>query len=86
MKPLPTPPDMDRAAFVSQTLRQCALILDPRYGRLTALAEEFDLHETTLNKWINSGRVPRKPCRRLLKRFGRKFIDFDRLVGDNTNG
>ena len=85
MKPLPAPPDMDRTDYVSQTLRLCALVLDPRYGRLSALAEEFDLHETTLNKWINNGRVPRKPCRRLLKRFGRKLIDFDRLTGDNEN-
>jgi hypothetical protein len=82
MKPIPAPPDLDSKAFVSQTLRQCALIVDPRYGRLGALADEFDLHETTLNKWINNGRIPRKPCRRLLKRFGRKFIDFDRLVGE----
>ncbi len=83
MKPLPAPPDMSPTDFVSQTLRQCALVIDPRYGRLGALADEFDLHETTINKWIKNGRVPRKPCRRLLKRFGRKFIDFDRLVGDD---
>lgn len=80
MKPLPAPLDMDRSDFVSQTLRQCALIVDPRYGRLESLADEFDLHATTLNRWITNGVVPRKPCRRLLKRFGRKFVDFDRLV------
>lgn len=82
MKPLPAPPEMSSKDFVSQTLRQCALIVDPRYGRLLALADEFDLHETTLNRWIINGRIPRKPCRRLLKRFGRKFIDFARLVGE----
>ena len=82
MKPLPAPPDMKPEDFVSQTLRLCALLVDPRYGRLIVLAEEFDLHETTLNRWITNGRIPRKPCRRLLKRFGRKFIDFDRLTAD----
>ena len=81
MKPLPAPPDMNPTDFVSQTLRQCALMVDPRYGRLSALAEEFELHETTLNAWILKGKIPRKPCRRLLKRFGRKFVDLDRLVG-----
>jgi len=80
MKPLPVPADMEPSAFVSQTLRQCALIIDPRYGRLGALADEFDLHETTLNRWITEGSIPRKPCRRLLKRFGKKWVDFDRLV------
>lgn len=81
MKPLSAPPDLSRRDFVSLTLRQCALILDPRYGRLSLLADEFDLHETTLGQWIRNGRIPRKPCKRLLKRFGRKWIDFDRLVG-----
>ncbi len=85
MKPLPAPPEMKPDEFVSQTLRQCALLLDPRYGRLTALADEFDLHETTLNRWITTGRIPRKPCRRLLKRFGRRFIDFNRLVGESDD-
>lgn len=83
MKPLPAPPDMSRTDFVSQTLRQCALLLDPRYGRLAALSQEFDIHETTLNLWMRKGRVPRNPCRRLLKRFGKKWIDFDRLTGAN---
>lgn len=83
MQPTKAPPDLSREDFVSFTLRQCALTIDPRYGRLSVLAESFDLHESTLNVWIRNGRVPRKPCRRLLKRFGRKLIDFDRLVGDN---
>jgi hypothetical protein len=82
MKPIAPATDATPQDCVSLALRQCALIVDPRYGRLSALAEEFDLHETTLNTWIRNGKIPRKPCRRLLKRFGRKFIDFDRLVGD----
>lgn len=81
MKPLPAPPDMERKAFVSQTLRQCALILDPETGSLTAFEDEFDLHVTTIRTWIRNGRIPRKACRRLLKRFGKKWIDFDRLTG-----
>jgi hypothetical protein len=83
MQPPKAPLDLSRDAFVSFTLRQCALVLDPRYGRLKAVADEFDFHESTLNVWIRKGRIPRKPCRRLLKRFGRKLIDFDRLVGTN---
>lgn len=81
MRSVDAPPDLSPEDFVSFTLRQCALALDPRYGKLAALAEEFDIHESTLGVWIRNGRIPRKPCRRLLKRFGRKVIDFDRLVG-----
>lgn len=81
MKPLPAPPDMEPTAFVSQTLRQCALLLDPNTGSLSALEDEFDIHVTTIRTWIRKGRIPPKPCRRLLKRFGRKWIDVARLSG-----
>ncbi len=86
MKPITPPEDITPSDFVSLTLRQAALIVDPKLGRLAVLAQQFELHPSTLQVWIKNGRVPRKPCRRLLKRFGRKFIDFDRLVGDDTNG
>lgn len=82
MNPLPAPRDMDRSDYVSQTLRQCALLLDPRYGRLSSLSAELDIHETTMNKWIHKGYIPRNPCRRLVKRFGKKWIDLDRLTGN----
>lgn len=85
MKPITPPEDITPSDFVSLTLRQAALIVDPKLGRLAVLAQQFELHPSTLQVWIKNGRVPRKPCRRLLKRFGRKFIDFDRLVGDDTN-
>lgn len=81
MKPLPVPSDMDDSDYVSQTLRQCALILDPRNGKLTALEDEFDIHVTTIRTWMRNGRIPPKPCRRLLKRFGRKWINVERLTG-----
>ena len=84
MNPLPTPPDMTPEEFVSVTLRQCALILDPQYGRLTAVAEFLEVHETTVRVWIRNGLVPHKHCYLLLKRFGKKWIDFDRLVGENN--
>lgn len=80
MKPLPAPADMDPTAFVSQTLRQCALMLNPETGSLNSLEDEFDIHVTTIRTWIRNGRIPPKPCRRLLKRFGKKWIDYDRLV------
>lgn len=83
MKPIIPAADISCTDYVSQTLRQVALIVDPKLGRLAALADEFDLHPSTLQLWIKNGRIPRKPCRRLLKRFGRKFIDLDRLVGDS---
>ena len=81
MKPLNPPEGLNSSDFVSLTLRQAALMIDPKLGRLSILAEEFELHPSTLQVWIKNGRIPRKPCRRLLKRFGRKFIDFARLVG-----
>ena len=81
MKPLTPPEDISAPDFVSLTLRQVTLMVDPRLGRLSMLAEEFDWHPSTLTQWVKNGRIPRKPCRRLLKRFGRKFINFDRLTG-----
>ena len=86
MKPIPVPPDINQEDYVSVTLRQCALIVDPKYGSLAQLAATLGLHETTLRVWIRNGRVPHKHGFALLKRFGKKFIDFDRLVGDDTNG
>lgn len=81
MKPIPAPSELDDSAYVSQVLRQCALILDPRNGSLAAFEDEFDIHVTTVRTWIRNGRIPPKPCRRLLKRFGKKWIDFARLTG-----
>jgi len=81
MKPINPPDDISSSDYVSQTLRLLALIVDPKLGRLAMLADEFELHVSTLQMWIKNGRIPRKPCRRLLKRFGRKFVDLDRLVG-----
>lgn len=83
MKPIPTPDEMSREDFVSVTLRQCALIVDPKYGSLASLAARMGLHEATLRVWIRNGFIPHRPCHRLLKMFGEKWIDFDRLVGDN---
>lgn len=74
------PVDLTPEEFVSLTLRRCALSLDPRYGRLSVLAETFDFHESTLGVWIRNGRIPPKACRRLLKRFGKKQIDFEKLT------
>lgn len=82
MKPITPPDDISRTDYVSLILRQLALMVDPRLGRLSFLADELELHPTTLQLWITNGRIPRKPCRRLLKRFGRKWINIDRLSGD----
>lgn len=83
MKPLPAPATMDPSEFVSQTLRQCALIVDPSTGSLARLGEEIGAHHTTVRLWIRSGRIPHARCHQLLKRFGAEWIDYDRLVGDD---
>ena len=81
MKPITPPDDISRTDYVSLILRQLALMRDPKLGRLSILADEFDLHPSTLQVWITNGRIPPKACRRLLKAFGKKWIDYDRLVG-----
>jgi hypothetical protein len=80
MNPIKPSGDLSREDAVSLCLRQCALVVDPRYGRLSKLAEEFELHETTLGLWIRNGRIPRKSCRKLERRFGKKLVKFDFLV------
>lgn len=71
-----TPSDNeDSSTAVSLALRRCALVIDPRYGKLSSLADEFDLHATTLSKWISNGRIPLKAARRLQKRFGKSLIN-----------
>lgn len=80
MQPIDTS-EMSQKDFVSVTLRQCALLVDPRYGRLSSLGEKLDIHETTIRLWIRLGYVPEEPCRKLLKEFGKKWVDFDRLTG-----
>lgn len=83
MQPAKAPEDISDEDYVAFSLRQCALQLDPRYARFAVLADELELHESTLNTWIRNGRIPAKACRRLLSRFGKKLIDFNRLVGEN---
>lgn len=80
MNPIKPTDSMSREEIVSLALRQCALLLDPRYGRLSVLAEEFNLHENTLGIWIRNGRVPPKMCKRLLDKFGKRYVDFKQLV------
>lgn len=82
MRPITPPDDISPSDYVSLILRQLALQFDPKLGRLSYLADEFDLHVSTLQMWITNGRIPPKPCRRLLKRFGKKWIDVSRLTGD----
>lgn len=77
MTPLQIPDGADRETIVSLTLRQCALVIDPRYGKLSALADEFELHPTTLSLWIREGRIPIKAARRLQRRFGKKLVNVD---------
>lgn len=81
MNPIPPSPELSREELVSLCLRQCALVLDPRYGRLSVLADTFELHETTLGLWIRQGRIPAKPCKRLMRRFGKRLVNVELLVG-----
>ncbi len=80
MNPITPPDGLSASDYVSLTLRQLALILDPKLGRLPLLAEEFGWHYSTLQLWIKNGRIPPKPCKRLLKHFGRKWVNFKRLA------
>lgn len=80
MQPIDTS-GMSQKDFVSVTLRQCALLVDPRYGRLSSLGERIDTHETSIRLWIRQGYIPEESCRRLLKEFGKKWVNFDRLTG-----
>lgn len=81
MKPIPVPQELTPKEFVSVSLRQCALMLDPEYGRLSVLSHDLGVHETTVRLWIRTGQVPHKYGIALLKRFGKKWVDFDRLTG-----
>lgn len=83
MTHIQAPEGADRSTLVSLTLRQCALVVDPRYGRLSNLAEELDVHATTLSLWIREGRIPRKAARRLQRRFGKKLINLESVSADN---
>lgn len=76
-----SPRTLTREEAVSLCLRQCALVIDPRNGFLKSLAEDLDLHETTLSVWITNGRIPRKAARRLRARFG-KLVDIDVVSAD----
>lgn len=82
MKPIVPPEDISDSDFVALTLRQLALMVDPRLGRISALAEELQLEPATLHLWIKNGRIPPKPCRRLFKAYGRKWVNIKRLTGD----
>ena len=71
--------EMTRQELISFILRNCALMCDPRYGRLKALAEAIDTHEVTVSVWISQGYVPEHQVRKLQKRFGKKSAPIDDL-------
>jgi len=77
---VPIPEDCDRQTVVAFVLRQCALVVDPRYGKLSTLADEIDVHYTTLSLWIQEGRVPERAAKRLQRRFGKKLINTELLT------
>lgn len=81
MNPIPPSDEHSREDLVALCLRQCALLVDPRYGSLQALADELEIHISTLQLWIKQGRVPPKACKRLVKRFTRRYVNFDLMVG-----
>lgn len=77
----PPPADLDRVEYVSFVMRQLALLLDPQYGRISVLADEFELHESTVGQWMRNGRVPHKAAKRLERRFGKKLVKIEQLIG-----
>jgi len=82
MKPIPPPADISASDFVALTLRQLALMGDPRLGRLSKLAEQLSVQPATLHLWISNGRIPPKPCKQLLKKYGSRWVNFARLTGE----
>lgn len=70
---------MTRTQLVSYHLRLLALNLDPETGHLTKLAEEIEVHPTTLSSWIAQGYVPYFQFKKLRKRFGKKMVPLDDL-------
>lgn len=81
MKPITPPEDISASDYVALTLRQLALMLDPRLGRISVLAEELGLEPATLHLWISNGRIPVKSCEKLRKKFTRKWVNVKRLTG-----
>jgi hypothetical protein len=65
-------------------LRLLALHADPRNGHLTVLAEEINVHPTTISVWIDKGFVPEFQCRKLVKRFGKKRVPLDDLCPEEN--
>jgi len=79
MTPVEAPPGISREDFISFTLRQCALSVDPRYGKLSSLAQSLDMHESTLHVWVRNGRIPKKAARILQRKFGKKLANAEIL-------
>lgn len=71
--------EMSRQELVSLILRRCALLCDPRRGRLKSLAESIDVHEVTVSVWIGQGYVPKHQVRKLQKKFGKENAPLDGL-------
>jgi hypothetical protein len=70
---------MTRQELVSHHLRSLALRVDPVYGQLKMLAADIDVHTTTLSAWIAQGYVPEFQVRKMLRRYGKKYVILDDL-------
>lgn len=71
-------------ARVRYLLRRIALILDPPSGRLNALCEKYEWHETTVSRWQRLGSVPRDKATILHKEFNRMIgFNLEDLVGED---
>lgn len=81
----PTLDSLDSAdARVRYLLRRIALMLDPPYGRLNAICEKYNWHETTVSRWQRLGGVPRDKATILHEDFNRKIgFNLEDLVSDD---
>lgn len=69
---------LSRSEIVSYHLRRMAKKADPVNGWLMVLADDLEVHPTTISDWIAQGYIPQHQCKRLHKRFG-KLAPFDEL-------
>lgn len=62
---------MTRSEIVSWHLRRMARKVDPENGLLSRLAEEIEVHPTTVSDWIAQGYLPSFQVKKLHRRFGK---------------
>lgn len=68
-----------REEVIGFHLALLALHVDPKHGRLNALADAIEINPITLGRWKTQGYVPWHQVQRLQKRYGKKLVPEDEL-------